>query len=930
MLSFLKELFNSSNHDSNLDSSNTNQGYYQAVLEQAIDAVVSINQHNQVTFFNAAAEALWGYHREEVIGQNVKMLVPKGIQPQHDQFVNKNRTSGINKIVGSARDVEINRKDGSKRWGKLSLSKFSIGDEIHYTAFLRDITEERFQSEFIKQLLEDALDAIVSIDEHNNVIQFNKAAEQLWGYSRQEVIGQNVKMLVPANIQANHDNFVNANRQTRQDKIVGSNREVEIFRKDGTKVWGNLSLCRVECDGKMQYTAFVRDVTEQRVQREYLNQVLEQAIDAVVSINPDNIVTQFNAAAEALWGYDRKEVLGKNVKMLVPMDIQQIHDAYVNKNRITGQNKIVGTSREVPVFRKDGSQVWGSLALSKVVIDGDIHYTAFVRDVTEEVARRTTFETLSLVANKTDNSVVITDAEGKIEYINPGFTKLTGYTLEEVRGKKPGDFLQGPDTDANTVKRIREKLNAKEAFYDEILNYDQDGGSYWISLAINPVFDAEGTLTKFISVQANITETKMKALEFTYKLDAISRANAVAEFSTQGTLEQVNENYLAVFNCHQATDMVGMSLESLLHPDFISSPEYQDFSQKLSSGEFVTGDFKHQTQSGEARWINASFNPIFNTAGEITKIVMYGEDATQRKQGTDTIAEVLSYLEQGDLLQRVEGDFGPELNLVRDSLNASIKKLKLTLVSILDLADNVSSGASEISTGNADLSTRVESQASSLEETAATMEELTASAKNNAENAQNVNTHAQQTSDAAERGREVVKGAIDAMGEISDSSKRISDIVGMIDEIAFQTNLLALNAAVEAARAGEQGRGFAVVAGEVRNLAQRSSSAAKEISTLIQDSVRKVEEGTVLVNRSGESLDEITASVREVMSMIKEITDASNNQLNGIQQASSAVSEMDEMTQKNAALVEEVTAASTEMSERAQDMHKDLSFFKTQ
>lgn len=927
MLSFFKALFSRNEHTVNAHSAN--EIYYKAVLEQAIDAVVSIDQSNNITFFNAAAESLWGYQREEVLGKNVKLLVPKGIQAQHDNFVNQNRTSGVNKIVGSSRDVEINRKDGVKRWGKLSLSKFTIDGEIHYTAFLRDITEERFQSEFIKQLLEDALDAIVSIDEQNNVVQFNKAAELLWGYARHEVLGQNVKMLVPANIQANHDNFVNANRQTRQDKIVGSNREVEIFRKDGSKVWGNLSLCRVECDGKVQYTAFVRDVTEQRVQREYLNQVLEQAIDAVVSIDPNNIVTQFNHAAEKLWGYTRDEVLGKNVKMLVPMNIQQNHDQFVNQNRNTGINKIVGTSREVPVFKKDGSQVWGSLALSKVVIDGDIHYTAFVRDVTEEVARRTTFETLSLVANETDNSVVITDAEGKIEYINPGFTKLTGYTLEQVRGKKPGDFLQGPDTDPETVKRIREKLNAKEAFYDEILNYDENGQSYWISLAINPVFDADGVLTKFISVQANITETKVKALEFTYKLDAIGRANAVAEFSVQGVLEEANQNYLSIFGCSDTSLMLGMQLSDLLHREFVSSKQYHAFWQKLSAGEFITGDFRHQTHSGEERWINASFNPIFNTAGEITKIVMYGEDATQRKQGTDTIAEVLSHLEQGDLLQRAEGDFGPELNLVRDSLNTSIDKLQATLVAILDLADNVSSGASEISTGNADLSTRVESQASSLEETAATMEELTASAKNNAENAQTVNAHAEQTSTAAEQGREVVRGAISAMGEISDASKRISDIVGLIDEIAFQTNLLALNAAVEAARAGEQGRGFAVVAGEVRNLAQRSSSAAKEISTLIQDSVRKVEEGTVLVNRSGASLNEITDSVREVMNMIKAITDASHNQLNGIQQASAAVSEMDEMTQKNAALVEQVTAASSEMSDRAQDMHKNLSFFKT-
>lgn len=904
--------------------------YYKTVLEQAIDAVVSIDHNNIVTFYNGAAKTLWGYEPEEVIGQNVKMLVPKGIQSNHDNLVNNNRITGINKIVGTARDVQIERKDGTQGWGKLSLSKLIIGDEIHYTAFVRDITEERFKNEFINQTLEDAIDAVISIDEKNNVLLFNKAAEDLWGYKREEVIGKNVKMLVPQEIQANHDGFVNANRRTRQDKIVGSSREIEIPRKDGSRIWGNLSLGRVECDGKIQYTAFVRDVTEQRAQREYLNQVLEQAIDAVVSINPDNIVTAFNAAAEELWGYSREEVIGKNVKMLVPVNIQAMHDDFVNANRTTGQNKIVGTSREVPVFGKDGSQKWGNLALSKIEIGEDIHYTAFIKDVTEDVARRTEFQTLSLVANETDNSVVITDAEGLIEYVNPGFTKLTNYTLEEVKGKKPGDLLQGPDTDRETTKRIRQKLNAREPFYDEILNYDRNGQSYWISLAINPVFGADGKLERFISIQANVTDTKVRALEFTYKLNAINRANAVAEFSVSGVVEEVNKNYLNIFGYQEKASLMGQKLDSLLSSDFVGTAEHKEFWAKLNAGEFVVGEFKHQTNKGEERWINGSFNPIFNTSNEMTKIVMYGDDATQRKQGTAQVANALSQLEHGDLTARVNGDFGTELNMVRDSLNASMKKLQDTMVSILETSSGVSNGAAEISQGNADLSSRVESQASSLEQTASTMEELTSSAKNNADNAQAVSDRANETGDAAEKGIDVVKGAVTAMEEIESSSKKIADIISVIDEIAFQTNLLALNAAVEAARAGEQGRGFAVVAGEVRNLAQRSSQAAKEIGGLIKDSVKKVDEGTVLVNQSGEALEEITSSVLEVKNMVSEITTASQNQLMGIQQANSAVSEMDGITQQNSALVEEVSAASTEMSTRSNNMKDNLSFFKTQ
>jgi len=353
-------------------------------LEQALDAVVTIDEYNSITFFNRAAELFWGYSRQEVLGQNVKMLVPRGIQPAHDGYVNANRTTGTDKIVGTSREVQVDRKDGSKVWGSLSLSKVQIGSKIIYTAFVKDISREREVREVINQTLEQAIDAVVSIDSHNNVTFFNSAAEKLWGYERSEVIGRNVKMLVPHAIQPMHDSFVNANRNTGVDKIVGTSREVQIERKDGRTVWGSLSLSRVRAGEQTTYTAFVKDITSERDAREMMNQTLEQALDAVVTIDENNLVTFYNAAAEKLWGYSREEVIGQNVKMLVPQVIQHNHDHLVNANRMTGQDKIVGTSREVPIERKDGTKVWGMLSLSKIRLDGKIAYTAFVKNVQSE------------------------------------------------------------------------------------------------------------------------------------------------------------------------------------------------------------------------------------------------------------------------------------------------------------------------------------------------------------------------------------------------------------------------------------------------------------------------------------------------------------------------------------------------------------------
>nr|MBO2511842.1 diguanylate cyclase [Gammaproteobacteria bacterium] len=353
-------------------------------MEQALDAVVCIDERNRITFYNGAAERLWGYSRDEVLGRNVKMLVPRAIQDQHDAYVDANRQSGQDRIVGTCREVEIERKDGSKVWGSLSLSKIRQGERITYTAFVKDITREREAREMINQPLEQALDAVVAIDEHNAVTFFNAAAERLWGYSRDEVLGRNVKMLVPRMIQGQHDAFVNANRESGRDKIVGTSREVEIERKDGSKVWGSLSLSKIRQGERITYTAFVKDITREREAREMINQTLEQALDAVVTIDEHNAVTFFNAAAERLWGYSRDEVLGRNVKMLVPQMIQAQHDAFINANRQSGRDKIVGTSREVQIERKDGGKVWGQLSLSKVHLGEKIVYTAFVKDITRE------------------------------------------------------------------------------------------------------------------------------------------------------------------------------------------------------------------------------------------------------------------------------------------------------------------------------------------------------------------------------------------------------------------------------------------------------------------------------------------------------------------------------------------------------------------
>jgi methyl-accepting chemotaxis protein len=281
----------------------------------------------------------------------------------------------------------------------------------------------------------------------------------------------------------------------------------------------------------------------------------------------------------------------------------------------------------------------------------------------------------------------------------------------------------------------------------------------------------------------------------------------------------------------------------------------------------------------------------------------------------------------GDLTSQIDVHGTDETGQLMQALKDMNGALQTMVSEVRSGSDTIASASSEIASGNLELSSRTEQQASSLEETASSMEEMTSTVKQNADNARQANSLAATASDVARKGGAVVAQVVDTMGAINASSRKIVDIISVIDGIAFQTNILALNAAVEAARAGEQGRGFAVVASEVRNLAQRSASAAKEIKHLIDDSVRQVELGSTLVNDAGSTMEEVVSSVQRVTDIMAEISSASREQEAGIEQINTAITEMDSVTQQNAALVEEAAAAAGSLEEQSAALAQLVSRF---
>jgi len=326
------------------------------------------------------------------------------------------------------------------------------------------------------------------------------------------------------------------------------------------------------------------------------------------------------------------------------------------------------------------------------------------------------------------------------------------------------------------------------------------------------------------------------------------------------------------------------------------------------------------------------FDRIFNIQGKDGVMRLLGEGINQlmhtNKISLHEISRVLSAITRGDLTEKITNPYFGAFGELKESTNATVEKLKGIISQIKEVTEVIHTGTKEIASGNNDLSHRTENQATSLQVTTTNVMDLTSAVQNNAENAKKANQLAIRATEVASKGGDVIGNVITTMQGINDSSRKVVDIISVINNIAFQTNILALNAAVEAARAGDQGRGFAVVAGEVRNLAKLAAAAAGEIQNLIGDSVEKIEDGTKLVAQAGETMDEILNSIQTVSVIMNNITTASAEQSLGIEEVNKAIAQMDEVTQQNAALVEQAAASAESLEEQAQNLAMTVESFK--
>lgn len=451
-------------------------------------------------------------------------------------------------------------------------------------------------------------------------------------------------------------------------------------------------------------------------------------------------------------------------------------------------------------------------------------------------------------------------------------------------------------------------------------------GEARLQLNIDPIYDDEGQYVGCSLQWKDVREDRINSSV----MEALRRNQTMLEYDAQFRVTRFNSKFTELFGWGE--EAKGRTFEQLFGPN----EDTRIGMQRLRSGLTVNRKVERPTKPGTKVWVEVAMNPIFDGQGNLDRIVEIGSDVTRleiarQRADADRLAQVesqrqvveelrrgLAALAEGDLTTELTAPFAAEYDQVRLDFNAARERLHETIQALIASIANINAGAVRIAKGSDDLSRRTESQAATLEETSAALDELTTSVRSTAARASEADAAVRSARDNAETSGEVVVQAVDAMGEIEKSSGQIVRIIGVIDDISFQTNLLALNAGVEAARAGEAGRGFAVVASEVRNLAQRSSEAAKEIKALISTSSGHVERGVNLVDRAGTALHQIVDSVAHISTLVSGIAAAQVEQSTGLAEISTGANQLAEVTQKNAAMVDQATTDSHELRQESE------------
>lgn len=854
--------------------------------------------------------------------------------------------------------------------------KDEIGDMARSMAEIKEATV--LNADFTGQV--DAINksqAVIHFNLDGTIITANDNFLNTLGYTLDEIRGKHHSMF------AEPAYAVSAEYITFWEKLNRGEYDANEYMrigKGGKEIWIQASYNPIrDVDGNLvKVVKYATDITDQVVKNaDFTGQV--EAISksqAVIQFNLDGTIITANENFLQTLGYTLEEIQGKHHSMFAEPTYAASPEYAAFWDKL---NRGEYDANEYMRIGKGGKEVWIQASYNPIRdVNGRlVKVVKYATDITEQVTQRAFNQRFRTMVNELSLPVMLCDTDFNITYAN----EVSINTLRTIEHLLPikADELIGANIDI-FHKNPAHQRGLLSSLGDRSHSAEFKIGDEWLSLNASIIKDANGNfdgafidwrvVTKDKALneetankQAMIDElsTPMMLCDKDFTITYINKASRIAlkklESALPVSVDQLVGTSIDVFHqdpSHQRKMLADPS--KLPHQaKFPIGGEWLSLnacSMPLKDGEFngafvdwniVTEEVRNEEM---VKLAQEKIQELIESAnnGDLEKRInadefegFYRDLANSMNGLMDTMVEpinrsinTLQDFAQGDLTQEMEGNYSGSFAEIQNAINSTIERLRDIVINIIESAGSVNSAAGEISAGSSDLAQRTQQQASSLEETAASMEEITGTVRQNSENSKNANNLAIDARGVAENGGKVVSQAVEAMERIESSSQKISEIIGVIDEIAFQTNLLALNAAVEAARAGEAGKGFAVVASEVRSLAGRSASASKEIKSLIVESGTQVKAGAELVNKAGSTLQEIVTSVTGVADLIADIATASAEQSTGIDEVSAAVTQMDEVTQQNAALVEETEAAAGSLVEQSRSLDDMMQFFKVE
>ena len=515
-------------------------------------------------------------------------------------------------------------------------------------------------------------------------------------------------------------------------------------------------------------------------------------------------------------------------------------------------------------------------------------------------------------------AIISFDPSGKILSANENFCRALGYDKTELIGQHHSMLVESGYAASGAYQAFWDKLRKGGFESKEYRRLGKGGCDVWLQASYNPVIGSRGQVVKVVELAADITQEKARRAEIDAKA-AVNSGVMSIEFDTRGNITTANSLFLDATG-YSLDEIKGRHHRIFVNPDHAEGTDYDALWTQLKQGRHVAGEFQRFGKDGKEIWLQASYNPILGATGQVFKVIILATNVTGRVRALKSLETGLAELATNNLGFRIEEKLEPAYEKLRIDYNGAATQLHGLASGIVTSTSAIRASTGEIAHATEDLSRRTEQQAASLEQTATSLEGITAKVHRTAESATNAGDAVAQASATADQSSRTVQAAVSAMSKIEASAREISQIINVVDEIALQTKLLALNAGVEAARAGDAGRGFAMVASEVRTLAQRSAVAAKEIKALIATSSQQVDHGVDLVGQTGRALGQIAGDVVRIDKVVKEIIVTAQEQAVELDEVNTAIDELGRVTQQNAAMVEQSTAAARALERETEQL----------